>query len=203
MSCIGVIDCGGNFGSVWNALTFLGLDCRALRASADFDAVDRVILPGVGAFPALMRKLSSAGLVEALQRHVVERGKPYLGICLGMQVLGEEGREFERCRGLGWIGGIVDRITATGLRVPHIGWNRVEVDASCPLFAGMSPRLDFYFVHSYELRPVDASHVVGRTDYGGPVTSCVQKGHIFGVQFHPEKSQGDGLRLLKNFSEVR
>jgi glutamine amidotransferase len=199
---VGLIDYGlGNVTSVRNALEYVDVPPIMVRQPADFDQVTHLVLPGVGSFPDAMRRLRASGLDEAIRAAVVDDGKLLLGICVGMQVLADEGHEFERCTGLGLVPGQVRKLDVTGTtdRLPHIGWNTVSVLQPSPLLRGLeSPT--FYFVHSYNFAVADAPDCVGSCDYASGVTACVQRGHVFGVQFHPEKSQRDGLRLLRNFT---
>jgi glutamine amidotransferase len=202
-SVVGLVDYGaGNFASVRNALEHVGAHVRPVRTAADLDSVDRLVLPGVGAFAACMRRLEQSGLVDPLKRELFHGDRPFLGICVGMQLLSEWGREFEDHPGLGAIAGEVARIPAEadGLRLPHIGWNEVHVRADSPLLHGLGERPYFYFVHSYAMTPADPDVVLATTDYGTPVTAAVGDGRVHGVQFHPEKSQRAGLRLLQNFA---
>ena len=167
---------------------------------ADLAAATHIILPGVGSFPAAMARLTERGLVDAMTEQVVEGGIPFLGICLGMQLLGTRGSEIRPTPGLGWVDGEVELISpAPGERVPHVGWNEVAPVDGSPLFRGIPPERDFYFVHSYVLRPTSETDVAARTPYGGGFVSSVQRGLIFGVQFHPEKSQRAGFDVLQNF----
>lgn len=197
-----VIDYGlGNIGSITNMISRMGglpVVCREPTALAD---AERIILPGVGAFDAGMGALDSAGFVRPLL-DAVGRQVPILGICLGMQLLfpaSEEGRR----PGLGLIHGRVRRFDATaGLKIPHMGWNRVEPSASCPLFAGLEDNR-FYFVHSYHADCEAAENVAGTTVYGQRFASAVQSGKVFGAQFHPEKSHKFGMRLVANFLRIR
>jgi glutamine amidotransferase len=206
---IGLIDVGaGNVGSVGNALAHVGARVRPVRAPSDLEAVDRVVLPGVGAFGALMDRLEGAGLVDALRATVVERGVPYLGICVGMQILVDVGLEFGARAGLGWIPGRCEALgPERGMRVPHIGWNDVEAPAHAgaaePLLAGLHPEGGarvFYFVHSFHVVPADPQHIAAACEYGGPFAAIIRRGHIAGVQFHPEKSQAAGLAVLRAFA---
>ena len=203
---IALIDYGaGNFTSVRNALGFLGLPYIEAREPRQLDDATHLILPGVGAFAAAMRKIETRQFVSALERHVLGQGKPFLGICVGMQVLATLGLEFGECRGLGLVPGVVANIPAEthGLRLPHIGWNEVTLRGRCPLFTGMGKAPIFYFVHSYQLVPDNPDVCVGTCTYGGEVVAAVQDRNIFGVQFHPEKSQRDGLQLLRNFAAIQ
>jgi glutamine amidotransferase len=203
MARIGVIDYGaGNFSSVCNALNHLRLDVIEVRHGTQFEMATHLILPGVGAFAPAMRRLEQLNLIGALKEHVVLRRKPFLGICVGMQVLASLGREFEEHPGLGFIEGTVDRIDGDGhgLRLPHIGWNDVTPVRSSPIFARMNGAPTFYFVHSYHLVPKKRSVILATCEYGTEVVSAVEQDNIYGVQFHPEKSQHDGLQLLKNFA---
>ncbi len=204
MMGIGVINYGaGNFGSVWNALTHLELDPVEVRAPSDLDGVSHAVLPGVGAFGAAMDCLDNSDWGGAVRHHIETSGKPFLGICVGMQVLADEGQEFDTRAGLGIVGGRVVRIAPDGSRlpIPHVGWSPVSWTAGCPLFDGLPPMCSFYFVHSYELQPAAPDVVVATCDYGGPLAAAIQHDHVFGVQFHPEKSQRDGLKLLRNFAK--
>ena len=168
---------------------------------ADVEAASHVILPGVGAFPEAMANLERAGLVEALQRHVIERGAPFLGICLGMQLMTTRGLEGRPTAGLGWIDGEVRRLEGRPTaRVPHVGWNEVHLARTSRLFDGVRPQADFYFVHSFVMQPADARDVLAATPHGeATFASAVQRGNLAGVQFHPEKSQRAGLQVLRNF----
>jgi glutamine amidotransferase len=184
-----------------------GLD-QPIMVTRDPDAVaraDRVVLPGVGAFADCRRGLDAvAGLVDALNESVRARGRPFLGICVGMQLMAERGREYEVVEGLGWIAGEVDRIVPSDptLKIPHMGWNTLEERAPHPLLDGIAvgPQgLHAYFVHSFHLKPAMRSDLVAEADYGGPVTAVVGRDTMVGTQFHPEKSQRLGLKLIANF----
>jgi imidazole glycerol-phosphate synthase subunit HisH len=166
---------------------------------------DRVVLPGVGAFADCRRGLDEvAGMVAALDETVRRRGRPFLGICVGMQLMAERGREYEVTQGLGWIPGEVDRITPAdpNLKIPHMGWNTLNACRPHPLLDGIATGPDglhAYFVHSFQLEPSERSDLIAEADYGGPVTAIVGRDTAVGTQFHPEKSQRLGLRLIANF----
>jgi glutamine amidotransferase len=166
---------------------------------------DRVVLPGVGAFADCRRGLDAVpGMVEALDDTVRRKGRPFFGICVGMQLLAERGREYEVTEGLGWIAGEVDRITPgnAGLKIPHMGWNTLNVARPHHLLDGLTlgPQgLHAYFVHSYQLKPAQPADLIAEADYGGAVTAIVGRDNIVGTQFHPEKSQKLGLALIANF----
>jgi len=165
-------------------------------------AAERIVLPGVGAFADCMNGLKALpGMVEALREAVLKRGVPFLGICVGMQLLATVGREFGDHAGLGWIVGDVVRLSPSdpALKIPHMGWNELEFSRPHPLFQGLEPGAHAYFVHSYAIRPADPSHILATTDYGGPFAAAVGRGNIAGTQFHPEKSQNAGLTILGNF----
>jgi imidazole glycerol-phosphate synthase subunit HisH len=168
-------------------------------------AADRVVLPGVGAFADCRRGLDQLpGMVDAMTEVVHRRGKPFLGICVGMQLMADRGREYEVTEGLGWIAGEVGRITPRdpNLKIPHMGWNTLSEHRPHPLFAGIAlgpAGLHAYFVHSYHLQVADAADLVADSDYGGPVTALVARDNYAGTQFHPEKSQKLGLALIANF----
>ncbi len=166
---------------------------------------DRVVLPGVGAFADCRRGLDAVpGMVEALDETVRRKGRPFFGICVGMQLLAERGREYEVTEGLGWIAGEVDRIRPSdaSLKIPHMGWNTLNVARMHHLLDGLAfgPQgLHAYFVHSYQLKPAERTDLVAEADYGGAVTAIVGRDNIVGTQFHPEKSQKFGLALIANF----
>lgn len=199
--CIALLDYGmGNLRSVVNAFQARGAALRVTSEPADVLAADAVILPGVGAFGAGMAGLRAAGLLDALEEVVRRQGKPFLGICLGMQLLATEGEEHGCHAGLGWLPGCVRRLSPTGgLRVPHIGWNDVTVARGDGLFVGFKPGTDFYFVHSYAFEPDDPAVASARCDYGGEFVAAVECGNIAAVQFHPEKSHQAGQRLIGNW----
>lgn len=202
---VGLVDYGaGNFTSVLNALQFLELNVLRVTNPHQVEKSSHLILPGVGAFATAMRKLESLNLVDALHQQLIDNKKPFLGICVGMQLLASLGREFEDCPGLGLIPGVVTRIPATKheLRLPHVGWNELTLTNASPLFNGMPANPIFYFVHSYHLQPETAETILATCQYGVEVVAVVGRDNIYGVQFHPEKSQRDGLRLLKNFADL-
>jgi imidazole glycerol-phosphate synthase subunit HisH len=181
---------------------------QPIAVTSDPDTVrkaDRIVLPGVGAFADCRRGLSGlAGMVEALNESVRARGRPFLGICVGMQLMAERGREYEVTPGLGWVPGEVDRIAPADptLRIPHMGWNTLSTSKSHPLLEGIAvgpEGLHAYFVHSYHLNAADESDVIAVADYGGPITAMVGRDTFAGTQFHPEKSQRLGLALIANF----
>ena len=204
-----VIDYGmGNLRSVSKALESLGAPVRVTSDPGEVAAASKMILPGVGAFGAAMDELRRRQLVEPIKA-AIAAGKPYLGICLGLQLLFEHSEE-GNTDGLGVLRGAVKRFPAgTDLKVPHMGWNQVQRQAtsakrqgSCPLLAGIPEGSYFYFVHSYYGAPLDRSVVALETEYGTRFASMVWKDRLFATQFHPEKSQSLGLKLLKNFVEI-
>ena len=163
---------------------------------------DRIVLPGVGAFADCRRGLAGVpGLEAALREAVIVRARPFLGICVGMQLMANRGREFETVDGLGWIVGEVIAIEPrdTTLKIPHMGWNEIEPQAPHPLLAGLKAGAHAYFVHSFQFCLDDPDDALATTDYGGPLTAMVRRGNLAGTQFHPEKSQEAGLRLIGNF----
>jgi imidazole glycerol-phosphate synthase subunit HisH len=198
---VAIIDYGvGNLRSVEKA--FAATDCEAIVSSNEthLRAAEKLVLPGVGAFGACMRALRERGF-DKLVRERVEQGTPLLGVCVGMQMLFQESDEFGSTPGLGFLRGRVRRFSDE-LVVPHVGWNRIDQIRENPLFNGVANRSFFYFVHSYYCEPTDQSVLVGETEYGLPYASVVAKDNICGVQFHPEKSQETGLRLLQNFARL-
>jgi glutamine amidotransferase len=198
---VAIIDYGvGNLRSVEKA--FAATDCAAIVSSDEKDlrAAEKLVLPGVGAFGACMRALRERGF-DQLVRERVEEGTPLLGVCVGMQLLFEESDEFGATPGLGLLRGRVRRFSDE-LVVPHVGWNRIQQRQSHALFADVTNGSFFYFVHSYYCEPGDKSVVTGETEYGLKYASVVAKDNLCGVQFHPEKSQDAGLRLLRNFARL-
>ena len=201
---ISIIDYGaGNLFSVKNALAFLGCPDACFAAAEEaLDEADKLILPGVGAFPDAMQKLAALNLVETIREQA--KKKPLLGICLGMQVLFEKGYEFEETEGLGLIEGYVDKIVAPGLKIPHMGWSDVETVNPSPLTEGLPPGARLYFVHSYKA-VTDEKNISLKTDYGQLIPALVRggaEGQIYGAQFHPEKSGPVGLDILRRFLEL-
>lgn len=200
---LAVIDYGaGNLRSVVHALNHLGVqDMRLVHAPHDLAGADKIILPGVGAFGAGMHKLHEQDLVRPLL-DALHAGIPYLGICLGMQFLFERSDEMGDHAGLGILPGHVTRFPVDlPYKVPHMGWNQLDVKRDTPLLAGVPADTSVYFVHSYYCVPNQDTDVVATVDYGIPFTAVVQRGNLFGVQFHPEKSQRTGLKILTNFLE--
>lgn len=212
MQSVALIDYGsGNLRSAEKALRRAAEGLAApvdIVVTADPEVVaraDRLVLPGVGAFAACMGALTALdGMVEAMTQAVIGRGAPFLGICVGMQLLADRGLEFGETRGLGWIAGDVARLRPAdpAAKIPHMGWNALEAVADHALLAGLGEGAHMYFTHSFAFTPVDPSQVIARVDHGGRFAAAVAKDNIMGVQFHPEKSQTQGLRLLANFLET-
>lgn len=193
-----IIDYGaGNLFSVKNALDYLGIENKITKNAEDLRAADRLILPGVGAFPDAMRMLNESGLVGVIKEEVQK--KPLLGICLGMQMLFEKGYEFEETDGLGLIKGSVKLMTPENLAVPHIGWNELELNKPCKLLENGGEYV--YFVHSYAA-DCPSENVAAYCDYGMKIPALVFNGNVYGAQFHPEKSGETGLEMLKKFAQL-
>ncbi|MEM6727823.1 MAG: imidazole glycerol phosphate synthase subunit HisH [Pseudomonadota bacterium] len=169
----------------------------------DVARADRIVLPGDGAFPACAAALRASGCFEAMVEAVELRGRPFLGICVGMQLMAETGLEYEETAGLGWIRGCVRAIEAPGLKVPHMGWNDLVVTATHPVLAGVSTGDHAYFVHSYHMDVAQPAQRLAHADYGSEITAIVARDTMIGTQFHPEKSQTTGLRLIANFLSWR
>jgi len=211
MSLVTIIDYGaGNLHSAAKAFERManGLGNITVEVTADPERVrqaDRIMLPGVGAFADCKAGLDAVpGMVEVLDERVIQGGTPFLGVCVGMQLMASEGREKTVTPGLGWIPGAVQFITPSdpALKVPHMGWNTISVTRAHPLFDNIPDGPDglhAYFVHSYHLVTESPDTLLATTDYGGPLTACVGRDNMFGTQFHPEKSQALGLQLIENF----
>ncbi len=206
MSRVAIVDYGMcNLDSIARAVEECGGRPVVTDQPQDLREATQIILPGVGAFPDAVRNLRERGFARALEEEVIGHGIPFLGICLGMQLMARSGCEGETTDGLGWIDGEAVRLEPTpeDSRIPHIGWNNIEILQKSPLFDGVAPDRDFYFVHSYHLRCNDAGQVAATTPYAGGFVSAVRRDHIFGVQFHPEKSQKVGFQVLRNFLNYR
>jgi len=204
-----IVDYGsGNLRSATKAFERAAKDAglgETVIVSAEAKALasaDRIVLPGVGAFGDCKRGLEALpGMIEALNEQVLVKQKPFFGICVGMQLMAEVGREHGEHKGLGWIKGVVEAIAPSdrSLKVPHMGWNELQFTRSHPLFAGLGENRDAYFVHSYQLKPTNVADVLATVDYGGPIVAAVGRDNIVGTQFHPEKSQANGLAIIANF----
>ncbi len=202
---IALVDYGmGNLKSVLNALECVGAEVRVTSDAADLRETAGIIIPGVGAFADGMSNLQRLEMMAALREEILGRKKPFLGICLGMQFLGEVGYESGETPGFGFIPGKVVRLDPADkkrFKIPHMGWNSLQVRQPCPLFEALGPNPVFYFVHSYHFE-AHPQYICATSDHGQEVTAAVWKENIFGVQFHPEKSQGMGLKVLENFSRL-
>jgi len=200
-----IIDYGmGNLDSVARAVEVCGGTPAVTRSKDDIGSATHIILPGVGSFSDGMSNMHALSLPEMLKEQVFEKGIPFLGICLGMQLLAANGFEGGKTKGLGWLDGEVIRLEPDSkeTRIPHIGWNEVIFTGPNPLFGGIPSGKDFYFVHSYHLVCKKSEDIAATTPYCGGFISAVRRENIYGVQFHPEKSQRLGLQVLRNFLEV-
>ncbi len=203
MICI--IDYGmGNLRSVEKALYTLGADVTISSKKEDVESADKLILPGVGAFGHAMENLRKRDLIEIMTREVLKKKKPFLGICLGMQLLATRSYELGKFDGLDWVKGEVRKLPVEqmGLKVPHVGWNDLILKKESKILAGIKPKTSFYFVHSFALYPDDPTVISGTCSYGDEFVASVAKDNIFATQFHPEKSQKDGLKILENFMNL-
>ena len=200
----GIVDYGvGNLFSLQHSLLAIGQPSLVTSDPDELRRADRVILPGVGAFGAAMENLNRSGLRDAMNEAVLQRGRPFLGICLGMQLVAARGTEKGLFDGLGWIPGEVRLMAPTDpdIKLPHVGWNDIVIERNLPLFQGLKKERAFYFVHSYALCPQDPAHIAAACEYGGSLVAAVYRDNIFATQFHPEKSQKNGLTILENFAE--
>jgi glutamine amidotransferase len=197
-----ILDYGsGNVGSVFNLLTYLDIPATISNKEKDISNATHLILPGVGAFGPSMEKIKKYIPVRFLTNEVIDNKKPFLGICVGMQVLADTGLEFGKHKGLGWIRGVVNKIESGNKSLPHIGWNDINILRDSKIIDGLSEINDFYFVNSFAFEPQNKSYVVSTTNYYKSFVSVVKKNNIIGVQFHPEKSQKTGQKLIYNFME--
>jgi len=203
---IGIVNYGsGNVQAIANIYNRANIPFKIINDYDQMKNADKLILPGVGAFDATMKVLNNSGLREALDEQVLVNGKPVLGICVGMQILSKGSDEGE-IGGLGWIDGKVKKFDVTKIKdkpyLPHMGWNSISPLVNHDLFKGVDNELGFYFVHSYYFESENSSNTLCNTNYGGDFSSAVYKNQIFGVQFHPEKSHSNGIKLLSNFATM-
>lgn len=191
----------GNLLSVFNAVEICGFHAKIIEHPDELNSVDKIILPGVGAFKDCIENLKTKNFVAALNQQVIVKKKMILGICLGMQVMANKGYENGEHDGLGWFDAEVVKIKTNGnkLKVPHIGWNSINIKKASPLFKGISSGTDLYFVHSFYMRCNNQDDLLATCHYGSAITAAVNKENIFAIQFHPEKSQDYGLQILSNF----
>ena len=204
MTNVCILDYGsGNVKSVFNLVDYLGYNVKISNSKKDLNWSSHIILPGVGSFGGSMRKIEESLSVDFLKEQIVSKEKQFLGICVGMQVLADKGFEFEEINGLGLIEGDVRKLDSGGLPLPHIGWNEIRIEKQIDLLKNISEFPDFYFVHSYCYNMKNNKYVAASTNYGSDFPSIIQKKNIYGVQFHPEKSQKTGQLLLKNFFNIK
>ena len=200
---VGIVGYGmGNITSLVNAFRAVGADVVVAETARKLDDVSHIVLPGVGAFPKGMEHLRAGGFDAPLRRLVLEEGRPLLGVCLGMQLLADHGEEHQLSAGLGFVPGRVRRLEAPGLRLPHVGWNETVATRDGVLLGKAGTTASFYYVHGYGFVPARDDDVAFVCDYGSPIVAGIESGHIFGVQFHPEKSHQEGLSLLRRFIGV-
>ncbi len=198
MNKVCILDYGsGNVGSVYNLIKYMNYDCVVSNDSKEIQTSTHIILPGVGAFGAAMKKVKKRIPIKELENEILKKNKPFLGICVGMQIMANYGEEFGKFEGLGWVEGEVKKMKSKIL--PHIGWNDVMIKKESKILNGLDKHKDFYFVHSYHFDVKDKSLILAETEYEEKFCSIFQKENIIGVQFHPEKSLKTGQLLLKNF----
>jgi glutamine amidotransferase len=200
MESICILDYGsGNTRSVFNLLATVCDNVLISNNVIDIEKATHIVLPGVGSFGASMNKINSTLPMEVLKRVIFEEKKPFLGICVGMQVMADFGLEFEKYSGLSWIPGSITKLESMDLPLPHVGWNGLKIKKESKLLNGIDDGTDFYFVHSYAFEPVNKINIIATTEYGAEFCSVIESENLFGVQFHPEKSQIAGKKLMQNF----
>ena len=198
-----ILDYGsGNVGSVFNALRSVTDKVLISNRISDIQDATHLILPGVGSFGAAMQKINEKIPREVVETEVFKKGKPFLGICVGLQVLAERGMEFGDHQGLGWLKGVSDKLDSHGSPLPHIGWNNIQTVGQSPLLVGLNVNHDFYFLHTFAFRASNVQDVVATCVYGEEFSCVLSHGNIYGVQFHPEKSQRAGKILFQNFLRI-
>ena len=203
---IGIIDCGlGNIHSISKCIINLGFKNNIINKPKDLINCNKIIFPGVGSFSKAMEIITNDGWIPYLNKKIIDEKTKFLGICLGMQILADEGFEIKKTNGLGFISGSVISLDELGCKktIPHIGWNNVEIKRKNILFDNIVNNSDFYFNHCYAIQCNDESNIIGTTDHQINVVASVNKGNIFGTQFHPEKSFSAGQKILKNFLELK
>lgn len=195
----------GNLNAIKNIYERLNISYEFATSKEQLQSADHILLPGVGAFDETISTLMAKGYLEVLNKKVLDEKVPLLGICVGMQMLADSSEEGE-LNGLGWIHGNVNKFDKNLIpekpKIPHLGWNSIEIMQECPLFKDIDPEIGFYFIHSYYYECADESNVVSNTKYGKVFHSAVNKENIYGVQFHPEKSHDNGIQLLRNFANL-
>ncbi len=200
MSSVCILDYGsGNVKSVFNLFASMAGNVVISNDPEEISKASHIVLPGVGAFESAMRKIRDTLPIAVLEQVVLIEKKPFLGICVGMQVLADRGMEFGEHAGLGWIRGSVEKLDSKDFPLPHIGWNNITCKQVAPLLAGLENEPDFYFVHSFAFHAENPLHILATTNYGQEFCSVIQQENLYGVQFHPEKSQRAGIKLAKNF----
>ena len=200
MASVCILDYGsGNVKSVFNLFSTMVDNVVVSNDPEKILCASHIILPGVGAFGSAMRKIRETLPMDSLEQAVLVKKRPFLGICVGMQVMASHGMEFGEHEGLGWIPGSVEKLDAKGLPLPHVGWNNLICKQESSLLTGLGNDPDFYFVHSFAFHADNAQHVIATTEYGEIFNSVIQCENLYGVQFHPEKSQRAGIKLVKNF----
>ncbi|SUA99139.1 Imidazole glycerol phosphate synthase subunit HisH 1 [Pannonibacter phragmitetus] len=203
---IGIVDYGsGNISAIANIYKHLRIPCLVSGNPDELAGADRFILPGVGAFDTVMNDLGKLGIIDMLNEEVIGKGKMAMGICVGMQILANSSEEGEG-NGLGWVPGRVRRIDASRLnrapKLPHMGWNSITPADGQPIFTDVDAERGFYFLHSFYFDPDSSSDIISTVNYGGELACGVRRKNVFGFQFHPEKSHGNGLAIFKNFAEI-
>jgi glutamine amidotransferase len=196
----------GNIRSVQNALSFLGIEHKLINSSKEILESKKLIIPGVGSFKKAMENMQKNNFINSLNEAVLDKKIPVLGICLGMQLMAEESEEAGITKGFGWIKGTNKKLDAEKfkIKVPHVGFNTVFFEkGNQKLFKDLEGKADFYYVHSYRIKYDDCDSVSGWSEYGEKIVGSIEKGNIFGTQFHPEKSQSNGLLMLKNFADLK
>jgi len=190
-----------NVNSISKCVEYTGFNCEIAKYPTDIEKSDKIIFPGIGSYPAIMKKLNENKWLKILEQKIIKEKKNYLGICLGMQILTNEGEEFNNTRGLGYIDGKVENLKDLSCKfpLPHTGWNSLSIKKENLIFKSIKNLSNFYFNHSFVINSIDKQYIISDTNYGVDFISSINKDNIYGVQFHPEKSSTEGIQLIKNF----